>query len=169
MHLNKVRYLILILSIFFVIACSSNKHSETDQISISSNRTRLGKIRENLSSEFFKTEQIQKLQQENIIYFDYDKYDISTESISILNKHADFLRSYPATKIVIEGHADERGTPEYNISLGERRANEVSMYLQGRGVSNQKILIVSYGKLKPAEIGHDENSYAKNRRVILVY
>ncbi|MGQ7179132.1 peptidoglycan-associated lipoprotein Pal, partial [Escherichia coli] len=83
--------------------------------------------------------------------------------------HANFLRSNPSYKVTVEGHADERGTPEYNISLGERRANAVKMYLQGKGVSADQISIVSYGKEKPAVLGHDEAAYSKNRRAVLVY
>ncbi|MGL4959463.1 MAG: OmpA family protein, partial [Plesiomonas sp.] len=72
-------------------------------------------------------------------------------------------------KVVVEGHADERGTPEYNIALGERRASAVKMYLQGRGVNAEQVSIVSYGKEKPAVLGHTEDAYAKNRRAVLVY
>ncbi|EGY28671.1 peptidoglycan-associated lipoprotein [Candidatus Regiella insecticola 5.15] len=170
MQLNKtLKGLMLVLPILVVTACSSNKHGATDQSAIDPNAAILGTERENLSRGSSREEQMQRLQQKNIIYFGYDKYDISAEFTSILDEHAAFLRADPATKIVIEGHADERGTPEYNIALGERRANAVSMYLQGQGVSNQQISIVSYGKVKPAEMGHDANAYAKNRRAVLVY
>ena len=87
----------------------------------------------------------------------------------MLDAHAAFLRNNPSYKVTVEGHADERGTPEYNIALGERRANAVKMYLQGKGVSADQISIVSYGKEKPAVLGHDEAAYAKNRRAVLVY
>lgn len=171
MQLNKaLKGLMLVLPILVVTACSSNKRGTTDQSAIDPNAATLGMDRENLSGGSSREDQMQRLQRQNIIYFGYDKYDISTEFTSILNEHAAFLRADPpATKIVIEGHADERGTPEYNIVLGERRANAVSMYLQGKGVSNQQISIVSYGKLKPVDLGHDENAYAKNRRTVLVY
>ncbi|MGS3002096.1 OmpA family protein, partial [Escherichia coli] len=82
----------------------------------------------------------------NIVYFDLDKYDIRSDVAQRLEAHANFLRSNPSYKFTVEGHADERGTPEYNISLGERRANSVKMYLQGKGVSADQISIASYGK-----------------------
>lgn len=100
----------------------------------------------NMSSEEQARLQMQQLQQNNIVYFDLDKYDIRSDFAAMLDAHANFLRSNPSYKVTVEGHADERGTPEYNISLGERRANAVKMYLQGKGVSADQISIVSYGK-----------------------
>lgn len=113
--------------------------------------------------------EINRLQQDNTVYFDFDKYDIKSSFISTLDEHAQFLRSNNTVSVTIEGHADERGTPEYNIALGERRANAVKAYLQGRGVSANQLSIVSYGKEKPAVLGHSESAYAKNRRAIIVY
>ncbi|MGP1955120.1 MAG: peptidoglycan-associated lipoprotein Pal, partial [Arsenophonus sp. NC-QC1-MAG3] len=84
-------------------------------------------------------------------------------------QHATFLRSNPSIKVIVEGHTDERGTPEYNIALGERRANTVKFYLQSKGVNGKQIAIISYGKEKPAIQDNDEAAYAKNRRAILVY
>ncbi len=79
----------------------------------------------NMSSEEQARLQMQQLQQNNIVYFDLDKYDIRSDFAQMLDAHANFLRSNPSYKVTVEGHADERGTPEYNISLGERRANAV--------------------------------------------
>ena len=113
-------------------------------------------------------EQLQKLQQINTVYFDYDKYNVKSEYETLLNAHAVFIRS-TNLNVVIEGHADERGTPEYNIALGERRASAVKSYLQGNGVSGEQLSIVSYGKEKPAVLGHNEAAYAKNRRAVITY
>lgn len=112
---------------------------------------------------------MQELQSNNIVYFGFDKYDVAPEYAQILDQHAAFMRGNPSVKITVEGHADERGTPEYNIALGERRANAVKMYLQSKGVNGEQIAIVSYGKEKPAVLGHDETAYAKNRRAVLAY
>ncbi|WP_180792269.1 OmpA family protein, partial [Vibrio parahaemolyticus] len=79
---------------------------------------------------------------------------VSPEYAEMLDAHAAFLRSNPSVRVVVEGHADERGTPEYNIALGERRANAVKMYLQSKGVSGDQVSLVSYGKEKPAVLGH---------------
>ena len=87
----------------------------------------------------------------------------------MLDAHANFLRSNPSYKVTVEGHADERGTPEYNIALGERRANAVAKYLQALGVPVSQISIVSYGEEKPLVLGQGEEAYAKNRRAVLVY
>ncbi len=113
--------------------------------------------------------QLEQLKQENVVYFAFDKYDVSVEYENLLNAHANYLRSHPGTRVIIEGHADERGTPEYNIALGERRANAVQMYLQGKGVPADQLSIRSFGKEKPVVLGHNEAAYAKNRRAVLVY
>ena len=77
--------------------------------------------------------------------------------------------SGPSVKVLIEGHADERGTPEYNIALGERRAKAVAKYLQTLGVQAEQLSIVSYGEEKPLDMSHTEDAFAKNRRAVLVY
>lgn len=171
MQLNKVlKGLLLALPVLAVAACSSNKSADNDQSGMGANGTTgMESGSSNLSSEEQARLQMQELQKNNIVYFGLDKYDISSEFAQMLDAHATFLRNNPSYKVTVEGHADERGTPEYNIALGERRANAVKMYLQGKGVSADQISIVSYGKEKPAVLGHDEAAYAKNRRAVLVY
>ena len=95
--------------------------------------------------------------------------NVADSNASLSAEQLAFLRGNPSVKITVEGHADEKGTPEYNIALGERRANAVKMYLQSKGVNGEQIAIVSYGKEKPAVLGHDESAYAKNRRAVLAY
>jgi peptidoglycan-associated lipoprotein len=87
----------------------------------------------------------------------------------MLAAHAAYLSKNPNLDVKLEGHADERGTPEYNIALGERRAMAVSRYLQASGVEAGQISIVSYGEEKPEILGQSEEAYAKNRRAVLVY
>ncbi|NPE51350.1 peptidoglycan-associated lipoprotein Pal [Dickeya dadantii] len=168
MQFNKVlKGLMLALPVLAVAACSSNKHANNDQSSLNG-----GTGMENggnMSSAEQARLQMQELQRNNIVYFDLDKYDIRPDFAQMLDAHAVFLRSNPSYKVTVEGHADERGTPEYNIALGERRANAVQMYLQGKGVSADQISVVSYGKEKPAVLGHDEAAWSKNRRAVLVY
>ncbi|MFS2223496.1 peptidoglycan-associated lipoprotein Pal [Pantoea sp. B65] len=169
MQLNKVlKGLLLALPVIAVAACSSHKNNNNDQTGMGAD-SNSGMNSGNMSSEEQARLQMQELQKNNIVYFDLDKYDIRSDFAQMLDQHAAFLRSNPSYKVTVEGHADERGTPEYNISLGERRANSVKMYLQGKGVSADQISIVSYGKEKPAVLGHDEAAYAKNRRAVLVY
>ena len=113
---------------------------------------------------------VEDLQQRyNTVYFGFDKYNIEGEYVQILDAHAAYLNATPASKVVVEGNTDERGTPEYNIALGQRRADAVKGYLAGKGVEGSKVSTVSYGEEKPAVLGHDEAAYAKNRRAVLAY
>jgi len=98
------------------------------------------------------------------IHFDFDKYDIRPSDGAILKENAVLLRKYTNLKVQIEGHCDERGTVEYNLALGERRANRTKDYLVSLGVSPDRVSTISYGKEKPLDAGHDEAAWAKNRR-----
>jgi len=170
MQLNKVlKGLMLAVPVLAIAACSSHKSANNGADTSMGAGTGTDNSGANSSSQEQARLQMQELQKNNIVYFDLDKYDIRSDFAQMLDAHANFLRSNPSYKVTVEGHADERGTPEYNIALGERRANAVKMYLQGKGVSADQISIVSYGKEKPAVLGHDESAYAKNRRAVLVY
>jgi peptidoglycan-associated lipoprotein len=104
-----------------------------------------------------------------IVYFDYDRAEIKPEYVPIVAAHAKFLNGSPQRKVRLEGHSDERGSREYNIGLGERRAQAVRRALMLQGVNESQITTVSYGEERPAVQGGDEAAYAKNRRVELVY
>lgn len=171
MQLNKVlKGLMLAIPVIAISACGSHKNNNNDQTNgMSGADGSYGANGGSASSEEQARLQMQELQRNNIVYFDLDKYDIRSDFAEMLDAHATFLRNNPSYKVTVEGHADERGTPEYNIALGERRASAVKMYLQGKGVTGDQISIVSYGKEKPAVLGHDESAYAKNRRAVLVY
>jgi peptidoglycan-associated lipoprotein len=105
----------------------------------------------------------------HVIYFDFDQSTIKPEFRSALNGHAAYLSQNPSAKIVLEGHADERGTREYNIALGERRGNAVSRYLVVQGVSIEAIEVVSFGEERPVNSGSDSASLSENRRVEVRY
>ena len=105
----------------------------------------------------------------HVIYFDFDQSTIKAEFRAALNGHAAYLSQNPSAKIVLEGHADERGTREYNIALGERRGNAVSRYLVVQGVSIEAIEVVSFGEERPVNSGSDSASLAENRRVEVRY
>ncbi len=98
------------------------------------------------------------------IQFDFDKYDIDPADAAILKGNADVLKKYHKVKIQIEGHCDERGTVEYNLALGERRAHSTRNYLVSIGVSPERISTISYGKERPLDPTHTEAAWAKNRR-----
>jgi peptidoglycan-associated lipoprotein len=138
----------------------NSKKNETVQVeTISREKSAEEKLREKYDA----------LRQEQVIYFDFDKARVSGQYAELLQAHADFLVNNGSVKVLIEGHADERGTPEYNIALGERRAQAVSKYLQSLGVSEGQISLVSYGEEKPMVKTRDEAAFAKNRRAVLVY
>ena len=98
------------------------------------------------------------------VYFDYDKADIKAEAKPVLEKKAEFLRANASYKVTIEGYCDERGTNEYNMALGDRRAKSAMKYLNALGISANRMSTVSYGEEKPADPGHNEAAWAKNRR-----
>ena len=98
------------------------------------------------------------------IHFDFDKFDIRPGNAVILKENAEILKKYLKVKIQIEGHCDERGTNEYNLALGERRANSTKNYLVSLGISPDRISTISYGEEKPLDPGHNEEAWGKNRR-----
>lgn len=109
------------------------------------------------------------LRENNTIYFNYDSDQIQDQYIGVMQAHAQYLRDNPDSRIIIEGHTDERGTPEYNIALGERRARSVARYMQNLGVDVNQLSIVSYGEEKPVDPGHSEAAWSKNRRAVINY
>lgn len=98
------------------------------------------------------------------IYFDFDKYEVRPQDIGILKENAALIMKNPTIKIQIEGHCDERGTAEYNLALGERRANSAKRYLVSLGIPADRLSTISYGKEMPLDPGHNEEAWAKNRR-----
>ena len=109
-----------------------------------------------------------ELNAKNTVYFAYDSSEIQPEYVPIVAAHATYLTKYPAARIRLEGNTDERGSCEYNIGLGERRAQAVRKALMLQGVTDAQIATVSYGEERPAADGHDEAAYAQNRRVVMV-
>ncbi|ABR75142.1 peptidoglycan-associated lipoprotein [Actinobacillus succinogenes] len=151
----KLAKLLLVAPVLALAACSSsdNDASATDGAN---------------AAQQFGGYSVEDLQQRyNTVYFAFDRYDIEGEYQQLLDAHAAYLTATPAAKVLVEGNADERGTPEYNIALGQRRADAVKNYLSAKGANN--ISTVSYGEEKPAVLGHDEAAYAKNRRAVLAY
>jgi peptidoglycan-associated lipoprotein len=102
------------------------------------------------------------------IRFDYDQYDLKPEALSILAKHASLLKAHPELNILIEGHCDERGTIEYNLALGEKRAGAAKEYLVRFGIAPKRLSIISYGKERPLDRIHTEDAWMKNRRAAFV-
>jgi peptidoglycan-associated lipoprotein len=111
-----------------------------------------------LPSEFAATDRLKD------IHFDFDKYDIRPEDARVLDADAAWLKLRPDDLLLVEGHCDERGTIEYNLALGERRAKAAMSYLVAQGVQARRITLISYGKERPACMEHNETCWAKNRR-----
>ena len=180
MQLNKLfKALAIAVPMATLAACSSNQSTdsgagagqETNQASgqDSGSGVQVGAADRQKTPEEIRAEKVAELRQENMIFFAFDDSRISSEYAQVLAAHADFLVQNPGVTVTIEGHCDERGTPEYNIALGERRAKAVAQYLQNLGVSSSQLTTVSYGEEKPLINASNNDAYAKNRRGVLVY
>lgn len=106
---------------------------------------------------------------QRVIYFDYDKAEILPQFVDILRAHAQYLGTGGAVRVTLEGHTDERGSREYNLALGDQRAETVQRFLRAEGVAAGQIDTLSYGEERPADPGHEEAYWALNRRVELIY
>ncbi|ASD66634.1 peptidoglycan-associated lipoprotein Pal [Pseudoalteromonas piscicida] len=177
MQLNKtLKALMVALPVMTLAACSSSSSvdegaaSESNQAATTQDNTvDVNTMSREKSAEEKLREKYEALRQEQIVYFDFDKSTIQSKYAELLQAHADFLVKNPSVKVLVEGHADERGTPEYNIALGESRGKAVAKYLQSLGVSDSQISVVSYGEEKPMVKSRTEEAFAKNRRAVLVY
>ncbi|GGY87118.1 peptidoglycan-associated lipoprotein [Shewanella fodinae] len=175
---NSLKALAVSLPLLALGACSSTSDSETAAGTGTTSGSgqyganggvEMGGAAQVLSPEEQQRLKFQELRKDSVIYFDFDRSEIRADYADLLQAHADYLVSHPNVKVLIEGHTDERGTPEYNIALGERRAKAVAKYLQGLGVLPSQMSIVSYGEEKPADLSHTDEGEAKNRRAVLVY
>ena len=154
---NKINFLIVVI---FLSSCSSMNITE-----------------ENVYSDNVKTVKASSSMSENInldsmaifanatVYFEFDNSSLTSKSIQTLKSAVDALNENTSIKVTLSGHADERGTREYNLALGQRRAESVSDYLVLNGINKSRITVKSFGEEKPLAYGQDESSYAKNRRV----
>ncbi|MFQ3180263.1 MAG: peptidoglycan-associated lipoprotein [Pseudoalteromonas tetraodonis] len=179
MQLNKIlKGLLIAVPVMTLAACSSssdideNAANQSNQATVEQTTTDTVEVA-TMTPEQQAEEQLRQkyeaLRQEQIIYFDFDKATVESKYADLLRAHAEFLVKNPSVKVLIEGHADERGTPEYNIALGEHRGQAVEKYLQSLGVSASQMSVVSYGEEKPMVKTRTEAAFAKNRRAVLVY
>ncbi len=102
------------------------------------------------------------------VFFDYDRFDLKPEARATVERQAQWMKQYSNLIVTIEGHCDERGTREYNLALGEKRANSVKNYLVALGISPDRVEVVSYGKERPAVLGANPSAWAQNRRGVMV-
>lgn len=179
MQLSKIfKGLVVALPVVTLVACGSSQQaneqaqsnqSQSQSSSADSSNTQTGEALQRNSWEEQQREKKEQLSRENTIRFDFDKTGIKSEFVALLNEHGEFLVANPDVSVTIEGHADERGTPEYNIALGERRANAVAQFLQNYGVNSSQMTTVSYGEEKPVDTSRTAYGFAQNRRAVLVY
>ncbi|OHV12352.1 peptidoglycan-associated lipoprotein Pal [Kushneria phosphatilytica] len=169
---NYAKTLTAALSLAVIAGCSSGGGTQDGEMGgMSSGNT--GANAQGMSSsqgaQGSSMGQNDQMPSETTVYFDFDSSNIRSEYESVLNRNASYLQSHPDTNVVLEGHTDPRGTREYNMALGERRANSVKQYLTIQGVSASQIEVVSYGEERPAMQGNSEQAYAKDRRVVIDY
>ncbi len=126
-------------------------------------------VDESMMTAVERLEQTEGALASRTIYFEFDSAKLTSESIAILETHGNFISANGEVTVRLEGHADERGSREYNIALGDRRAQSVRRVLLFQGASTDQIDTVSYGEEQPAVMGHNEEAWAKNRRVELIY
>lgn len=183
MRLNTyLKSLLIALTLGALTACSANHGSSSSKGSVQSSdvtgaqqtagnqdAVQIDSANQVLTPAEQQQKQLAELKQNQTIYFDFDKSTIRNEFVKLLEEHAAFLRNHPSVHVLIEGNTDERGTPEYNIALGERRAKAVAQYLESLGVSSSQISTISYGEEKPVDNSHTAAGMAKNRRAVLVY
>ncbi|NLK85165.1 MAG: peptidoglycan-associated lipoprotein Pal [Aeromonadales bacterium] len=174
MFKNYLLALVCALSLGTLTACTSSGKDDSSALVEDGGDVALGldsdgalTVGDPNSSDFFNGPA--ELQSNNTIYFGYNSENIQDQYLGVMQQHADYLKKNPDARVIIEGHTDERGTPEYNIALGERRARSVARYMQNLGVDVNQLSIVSYGEEKPAVEGHSENAWSKNRRAVLNY
>jgi peptidoglycan-associated lipoprotein len=171
MQLNKVfKGLLIALPVLAMTACSSSDDAASSTGAETNNQETTVATPIDENAQLTEQELKEKALRENqTIYFAFDNATIAGDYEDMLAAHAAYLSKDASLQVTIEGHADERGTPEYNIALGERRAQAVAKYIQALGVQADQISIVSYGEEKPLVLGQSEDVYAKNRRAVLVY
>ena len=160
------RILAIVAATFLLAACETASQVSGDSASTSASNTASSSSASSSAAD--KTPAEKLAQVGDTVNFDFDSAELSVSARSTLNRQAAFLSLNPDLMIVIEGHADERGTREYNLALGDRRATAVRDYLVAKGINSARVRTVSYGKERPAAAGSDEAAWAKNRRAATV-
>lgn len=166
MKLRSVLILTILAATLTLTSCASNKkktdggdNTNVDSTSLDNgNTTGVGALELNGDSDSNRAGSLQT------VYFDYSSATISGSARDTLNANAEFLKKNAAVKVQVEGHCDERGSVQFNLALGEKRAKSVRDYLASQGVASNRISVISLGKEKPVSFGHDEESWSKNRR-----
>ncbi len=170
--MNKKYWLPIVVSAALLVsACGSDK-TRSDAGAVSQTNApytdSISPLPSTLDGGYDATVAAERALTTNLIYFDFDDTVLKPQYQSVVDAYSSYLQANPTAKVRLEGHADERGTREYNIGLGERRAMAVEAALLSSGVSAQQLSVISYGEERPADEGHNEQAWALNRRVQLV-
>ena len=174
--IQSIKMGLMAISLFALVACSSTSDTEEGamdgEASSSSSSSNNGSARSNPGSTSGQLTQeeirAQNALRQTVFYFGFDIAEFNSADRETLSFHARDLAANSSKRIRLEGHGDERGTREYNLALGERRANSVLNYLIVNGASRSQIEVVSYGEEQPAQAGQSDNAYSRNRRVEIV-
>jgi len=163
------KILLLGVCALFLSACGTTTKPTGEQTQATGQQEQLGAAQEQAGFKGSPFEDPNNPLSKHTVYFDFDKSDVHPEDRDIIIAHAKYLVQHPDKKVVLEGHTDERGTREYNIALGERRAKSVSQLMELQGVAKSQIDVVSFGEERPVALGHDEAAWRLNRRVEITY
>ena len=176
-----IRLLLILGLISFLFGCSTDKVKEDVVVAVEDLSSQQDKINsvdsdaqaygteDSTTSRFSQLDDPQSPLSVRVIYFEYDSSQIRSEYRSAIEAHSAYLSENIDTTVTLEGHADELGSREYNLALGERRAKSIKQQMLLLGASSSQIRLVSYGEERPADDGHDELSWQKNRRVEILY
>ncbi len=162
---------LLVLPLFITVSCCSKKAVKPTKAGAEGGKQQVAAEKQGVQEEGLEKKKYPGIQGEFMeskylkdIHFDFDKYNIRPDAAAVLKKNAKFLLAHPNYKIQIEGHCDERGSVEYNLVLGERRAESAKKYLVNLGVDANRLSTISYGEEMPLDPRHNEEAWAKNRR-----
>ncbi|ACV27259.1 peptidoglycan-associated lipoprotein Pal [Kangiella koreensis] len=169
---RSVQLLLALTAALTLAACSTTKPEE-EQVDTTAQEDAAAQaeaeaLARQRAAEEAERQRIAALLDNNVIYFDFDDDSIRSEYVEVLEAHAMYIQS-SGKSVVLEGHADERGTPEYNLALGERRAKSVAQLMRTYGVSDSNIEVISFGEESPANPAHNESAWQENRRVEIKY
>ncbi|MBI04638.1 MAG: peptidoglycan-associated lipoprotein [Pelagibacteraceae bacterium] len=166
-----IKFLMSLALAFFLAACSTTSKDTAESTGSGSNTTTSSVSSDSSSSD--ESAVIEPGSQEDLIvnvgdrvFFNYDSSDLDADAQELLQDQVAWLKQYSDVSVTIEGHCDERGTREYNLALGEKRAQSVKNYLVSLGISTDRISTISYGKERPAVVGSNDGAWAQNRRSV---
>ena len=167
--ITKVGATVLLAGALAIAGCKSKPPKELPpEPGAPATSTDTGQMGSGVATPGSQADFVQVMSGADTIYFELDRYDVDSQDQIALARQAQWLARYPAKRATIEGHADERGTREYNLALGDRRANAAKNYLAARGVAASRITTISYGSERPAATGSDDAAWAQNRRAVTV-